>query len=182
MLRRVDPALAHRLFYPEVPAVLAASSGKTVAGMPVVSYSALSQRPPLLGVSCARDSFTLRIATAAKAFSLSLLGEEHVSALAYLASHKGGYGSDKLEAAGLMHGRGSKLDAPVIVGSAASLECSLTKVLRSGDHSFLVGKVEAASASSDFRGYWRFRSYHPILYAGWQGGMSLYRPASRRKR
>ncbi len=182
MLKKVDPALAHRLFYPGVPAVLAARSGKTVAAMPVISYSSLSERPPLFGVSCARDSFTLQVASATKAFSLCLLGEEHVNAIALLASRKGEEGSDKLSNAGLKHRKGSRLGAPVIIGASAALECSLRRSLRTGDHVLLVGRIEAALATSDFGGYWRFRSYHPLLYAGWQRGIACYRPASRRTR
>ncbi|HYB45682.1 MAG TPA: flavin reductase family protein [Nitrososphaerales archaeon] len=182
MLKRVDPSVAHRLFYPGVPAVLAASSGETVAAMPVVSYLALSAEPPLFGVSCSKDSFTLRIASASGAFSLCLLGEEYAGPIGALASSTGRRGADKLADAGLRHRRGSRLGAPIIVGSAAALECSLQRSLALGDHFLLVGKIEAALATSDFRGYWRFKSYHPLLYTGWQGGLSLYGKVSRRTR
>jgi flavin reductase (DIM6/NTAB) family NADH-FMN oxidoreductase RutF len=162
--------------------VLAARWGKTVAAMPVVSYAALSEDPPLFGVACAKDSFTLRTSKAARAFSVSLLGEEHVDALTHLASHKGKDGADKLDAAGLRHRRGAKLGAPVILGSAATLECSLVRTLRIGDHVLLVGRIESAFADSDFRDYWRFASYRPMLYAGWGKGVELYGPINRRKR
>ena len=182
MLRRVNPSIAHRLFYPGVAAVLAARSGKTVAAMPVVSYSALSTRPPLFGVSCSADSFTLGIASASKAFSLCLLGEEHAESIASLASNSGKKGADKLAAVGLKHRKGPRLGAPIVLGTAAALECSLQRSLTLGDHVLLVGRIEAALATSDFRGYWRFESYHPLLYTGWQGGLSLYGRVSRTKR
>jgi len=182
VLRKVRPALAHRLFYPGVAAVLAAQSGNTVAAMPVVSYAALSDKPPLLGVSCARDSFTLRTSIMAGAFSVSLLGDEHVGALSKLASRKGKGGADKLDGAGLKHRRGAKLGAPIILGSAATLECSLVRTVRMGDHVLLVGRIESTLANNDFRDYWRFASYRPMLYVGWEQGMRLYRPISRRKR
>jgi flavin reductase (DIM6/NTAB) family NADH-FMN oxidoreductase RutF len=182
VLRKVRPALAHRLFYPGVAAVLAARSGDTVAAMPVVSYSALSEKPPLFGVSCARDSFTLRTSIKAGEFSISLLGDEYVGALSELASRKGRVGADKLHGAGLIHTKGAKLGAPIILGSAASVECKLLRTLGMGDHVLLVGRIESATANDDFRDYWRFASYRPILYTGWKRGMMLYRPFSRRKK
>ena len=150
--------------------------------MPVVSYAALSEKPALFGVSCSRGSFTLRTTRAAGAFAISLLGDEHVGALSYLASRKGKEGADKLDGAGLKHRRGAELGAPIILGSAATLECSLVRTLRMGDHVLLVGRIESAMANSDFRDYWRFASYRPLLYAGWKKGMRLYRPIIRRKR
>jgi flavin reductase (DIM6/NTAB) family NADH-FMN oxidoreductase RutF len=150
--------------------------------MPVISYLALSERPPLLGVSCSKDSFTLRIASASSAFSLCLLGEEHANAIAFLASRRGKKGRDKLRDAGLKHERCSRLPVPIILGSAAALECSLTRTVRLGDHVLLVGRIEAARATSDFRNYWSFSSYHPLLYAGWRRGMRLFRPAKRTTR
>lgn len=182
MLRKVRPSLAHRLFYPGVAAVLSARSGKTVAAMPVVSYSALSENPPIFGVSCAKDSFTLKTSLAAKAFSICLLDEVHVRALSELASRTGKEGEDKLAGAGLRHRNGSKIDAPIIAGSVAALECSLIRALRTGDHVLLLGKIESAMADPDFQDYWSFRSYSPMLYSGWEGGMRLYEPVSRRMR
>lgn len=182
MLRSIEPSLAHRLFYPGVPAVLASRLGKTVAAMPVISYSSLSERPPLFGVSCAKGSFTLRVVSASKVFSLCLLGESRADSIALLASRRGRKGSDKLSEAGLAHSKGRLLGSPIILGSSAALECSLLRSLRTGDHVLLVGRIEAALATGDFDGYWRFKSYRPLLYAGWQGGLRVYGRASRGKR
>jgi len=179
-LRKIDPALAHRLFYPDVPAILSASSGGSVSAMPVVSFASLSEKPPLIGVSCAPKSFTLRLALASRAFSLCLLDKKHVESMDYLASRSGSEGGDKLEASGLRHRRGKKVPAPVISESVAALECSLRSTEKLGDHILLVGQVEAAYASGDFREYWRFRSYDPILYAGWKGRLTTYGSVKRR--
>jgi flavin reductase (DIM6/NTAB) family NADH-FMN oxidoreductase RutF len=180
VLRRIDPALAHRLFYPGVAAVLAARWGTTVAAMPVISYTSLSEKPPIFGVSCSKDSFTLRIVSASKAFSICLLEDKGVGSATRLASRKGRMGADKLMEAGFKHRKGIASGSPIIVGSAAALECSLQRKVRIGDHVLLVGRIMSARAAGDFRKYWRFRSYHPMLYAGWQGGMSLYHQISRR--
>jgi flavin reductase (DIM6/NTAB) family NADH-FMN oxidoreductase RutF len=182
VLKKVDPGLAHRLFYPGVAAVLAARSGNTVGAMPVISYCSLSERPPLFGVSCSRSSQTLKVVAKSKAFSVCLLGEDRAKSVSLLASRKGSAGADKLATAGLGHEKGKALGTPLILGAVAALECSLLRSLRLGDHVFLVGKIESALAEGDFRNYWRFKSYRPLLYAGWQGGMRLYQEPSRRTR
>lgn len=92
----------------------------------------------------------------------------------FLASHSGRESRDKLSDAGLGHRRGRKLDVPVIQGSVAALECTLWMRKRFGDHVLIVGKVEEALASKDFKDYWSFKSYKPILYAGWQGRLATY--------
>jgi flavin reductase (DIM6/NTAB) family NADH-FMN oxidoreductase RutF len=84
---------------------------------------------------------------------------------------------DKLMAAGLKHSPGRKLDVPIVEGAAASLECSLDARQPLGDHELLIGRVHEARASEDFREYWTFESYRPVLYAGTQdGSFQTYRP------
>lgn len=173
-MKAVDPSLAHRLFYPDVPAVLAASHGGRVSGMPVVSFMSLSERPPIVGVSCASESFTLKLAIASGAFSLCILDRKHARSLAYLGSHSGKESSDKLRASGLKHTRGKRVRAPVISESVAVLECAPVGRSVIGDHTLLLGFVSAAFASADFHDYWRFRTYRPLLYTGWRGGLTAY--------
>lgn len=148
--------------------------------MPVVSYTSISAEPPLIGIACAPRSFTLKLAIASGAFSLCFLDKRRAEAMSFLATHTGRGMTDKLAAAGLAHRRGRKVGAPVVSDSVAAVECSVRSHRRVGDHVFLIGGVESAYASGDFRGYWRFKNYAPILYAGWQGGFSTYRTASRR--
>lgn len=173
-MKAVDPSLAHRLFYPDVPAVLAASHRESVSGMPVVSFMSLSEQPPIVGVSCAAKSFTLKLAIASGAFTLCILDRKHVRSIAYLASHSGKEGSDKLKASGLRHRWGRRVHAPVISDSVAVLECAPVGRSTIGDHTLLLGFVAAAFASADFQDYWRFKSYRPLLYAGWRGGLTTY--------
>lgn len=173
-LKELDLSKVHRLFYPDVPAILCASDLGRVSAMPVVSYTSLSEAPALLGVSCSPDAFTYRLITRSRLFSLCLVDRDQVQAIEFLASHSGRNSRDKLADSGLSHRRGSKLDVPVVLESVASLECSLMTRKRLGDHVLIVGKVEAAHVSGDFNGYWRFRSYKPVLYTGWQGHLTTF--------
>ena len=173
-LKEIDPSRVHRLFYPDVPAILCASHQGRISAMPVVSYASVSEVPSLVAVSCAPGAFTYLVIAKSKHFSLCFLDRDQTRALEFLATHSGRGTTDKLADSGLSHRRGEKLDVPVIKESMAALECSLWARRRLGDHVLVVGKVEAAEASADFADYWRFRRYKPILYTGWQGRLTTF--------
>ena len=65
-MKEVDTGKAYRLFYPSVPAVLSASHRKTVSAMPVVSFTALSESPSLVGVSSLPSHTTHKTVIAAR--------------------------------------------------------------------------------------------------------------------
>ena len=174
MALKVDPKLIHRLFYPQVPAVLSAEFKGKVSAMPVVSYASVSDSPPLVAVACNPNGFTCKLAVKAKAFSLSMLDRAHLGAVETLATTSGAKVKDKLKAAGLDHDSGDRLPVPVIKGAEATLECSLKSKVRLGDHLLLVGRVEAAYSKGAFSEFWDFRRYRPILYTGWKDRMTTY--------
>ena len=138
---KVDPSLIHRLFYPQVPAILSAMVGKRVSAMPVVSYTSVSDSPPMVAVSSAPSHYTCKLVLEAGSFSLCVLDRDHAGAIARLASVGGGKVEDKLADAGLEYSKGEKLKVPIIKGSAATLECKLAAKRRFGDHLLLVGEV-----------------------------------------
>lgn len=172
---KVDPEFIHRLFYPQVPLVMAAKVGRRVSAMPVVSYTSVSEKPPMVAVDCMKNGFTCVLAMRAKAFSLSVLDATAIEVVSKLAMTSGAQVRDKLLEAGLKHRRGRRLNVPVIEGAMATIECLLKSSIRFGDHVLLLGKVESAEASGAFKGFWDFNRYKPILYTGWQGGLSTYR-------
>ncbi|MDA4126668.1 MAG: flavin reductase family protein [Thaumarchaeota archaeon] len=169
---KVGPLLIHRLFYPQVPAVLSTQHGGKVSAMPVVSYASVSDLPPLVAVACNPRSFTCKLALKASSFSLCILDGHHAGAVAKLATTSGSKVKDKLLDAGLSHRPGSKLKVPVIRGADATLECRLKDHWKLGDHTLLVGQVEAASASGAFKEFWDYEKYHPLLYTGWREGLT----------
>jgi flavin reductase (DIM6/NTAB) family NADH-FMN oxidoreductase RutF len=171
---KVNPSLVHRLFYPQVPLVMAARFGKRVSAMPVVSYASVSEIPPLVAVACNPEGFTCKLALKSGAFSLCVLDREHAEQIGRLATVHGGGVQDKLADAGLKHTRGTKLNVPLIDDAVASLECALKSRRKHGDHLLLVGEVKAANAADSFVEFWDFRRYKPLLYTGWRGGLTTY--------
>jgi len=174
----VHPSKIHRLFYPQVPALLGTASRGRVSAMPVVSYAAVSTSPPIIVVSCDPRSFTLKLALDSRAFSLSILGRSRVKAIEKLALTSGRGVPDKLAACGLSHSRGAELDVPVVRGAEATLECEVRSGRMLGDHVLLVGLVRACYASKKFADFWNFERYRPILYTGWRDRLTTYGSAN----
>lgn len=171
---KVNPSLFHRLFYPQVPAILSAGYRGKISAMPVVSYASVSTEPPLVAVGCKSGGFTLELALGSNAFSLCLLDRRYLKAIETLATTSGKGVEDKLAHAGLSHSQGREVEAPVIKEADATLECTLHSKRKLGDHILLVGQVELCYASGSFSDFWDFRRYRPILYTGWRDGMSTY--------
>ncbi len=171
---KVDPSLIHRLFYPQVPLVMSAQSARRVSAMPVVSYASISELPPLVAVACNPRGFTCKLALKSRAFSLSVLARPQVKALSILATVSGAKVQDKLAEAGLKHHAGKSLPVPVLEGAAATLECEVETTKEFGDHVMLIGSVRNAHASHAFKDFWDFGQYRPILYTGWQDGLTTY--------
>jgi flavin reductase (DIM6/NTAB) family NADH-FMN oxidoreductase RutF len=170
----VNPKLIHRLFYPQVPAVLSASYRSRVTAMPVVAYASISDTPPLVAVACSPRAFTTRLALKARSFSLSLVGSWRLRSVEKLAEVSGAAVKDKLDKVGFAHRKGTRLPVPLIEGAEATLECRLQHHIKTGDHVLLIGRVVAAHSTGAFTDFWDFGRYTPILYTGWKGGMTTY--------
>lgn len=171
---KVDPSLIHRLFYPQVPLVLAAQLEGRISAMPVVSYASVSDSPPLVAVACNPRAFTCKLAQRARSFSLSVVDSSHAGSISRLATVSGSTVEDKLSDANLEHHKGKKLDVPALEAALATLECGLKSKVRLGDHLLLVGIVEAAYASPAFNDFWDYSKYRPLLYTGWRNGLTAY--------
>ena len=142
--------------------------------MPVVSYASISDSPPLVAVACNPDSFTCKLVMKAKAFSLAVLSAKYIPELERLATLHGAAVKDKLEAAGLAHGRGEVLPVPVPEAAEAVLECKVGSARKTGDHLLVIGLVKAARTTSAFTDAWDFQGYAPVLYTGWEKGLTTY--------
>lgn len=171
---KVEPSLIHRLFYPQVPLVLAAQFRGRVSAMPVVSYISTSDSPPLIGVACKPEGFTCKLALKSRSFSLSLLDGAHAAEMSKLATVSGAKVKDKLSEVGLSHSTGTAAKVPVLKDAVATIECRLSSSPKSGDHVILVGRVVSAYASEAFSDSWDYGKYKPMLYTGWKDGLTFY--------
>lgn len=162
----VPASRIYRLLYPAVPAVVAAAYRGKVSAMPVVSIISLSNDPPMVGISSSPSHATHKTILKAGCFSVSWLDRRYGKTVEILGSESGARVRDKLCKSGLRFVLKSSPEVPIMREASAYLTCKLAEVRRYGDHNLLVARVETARAIRDFREYWEFKEYHPILYSG----------------
>lgn len=106
------------------------------AGLVMVSLAPVSQEPPLVLWSVDRGSGSLDVWLEAPGFALHLLaaGQDEI---AWQFARKG---ADKFD--GLEFTRGL-VGAPLLAGTAATIECAMHAQHDGGDHIILVGRVVA---------------------------------------
>ena len=122
--------------------------------MPAAFVTPLSMEPPLVGVAINPNHHSYDMIRHSEQFALSIPGRRLLHHVQYLGSVSG-RDVDKFELTKLPTFKALRVDAPLIEGCVAYIECGLVDALRTGDHVFLVGQVLAASADAEaFDGTW----------------------------
>ncbi len=155
-------AQTYRLFYPQVPMIVASRFGKDIAAMPANSCIPVSDNPPLFAVSVRKGSKTDRILKRSKIFSVNWIGFRERKIISLLSESS--KSANKLDAFKIPYQEIS--GAPVISAAKVYVICQKKSVQEVGDHDLIVGSVTGAMASIDFDENWKFEDYQPILYLG----------------
>jgi flavin reductase (DIM6/NTAB) family NADH-FMN oxidoreductase RutF len=114
--------------------------------MTVSAFTSVSLDPPLV-LFCAEKIARFHDAVLAEGtWAVSVLAEDNEKTARWLAT-RGRPLDGQLD--GVAHHPGSVTGAPVLDDALAVLECRTTAVHDAGDHSIVVGQVEAASGPSD---------------------------------
>ncbi|MEM1942823.1 MAG: flavin reductase family protein [Candidatus Caldarchaeum sp.] len=164
MFRKVPSHIVHRLFYPQVPAVVSAAYDDEVGALLATSIIPVSLEPSMVGVALGKQHRTRRLVESSGCFSACWLSYEKLEKFQRLAEHSDA--RDKLRQAGFSYRWGERVRAPVLEEAVAWVECRLDWSREVGDHFFYTARVEAAYAVEDFDEYWKFIRYKPILYVG----------------
>lgn len=153
MSEAVDPSAAPVAVDPEAfrAAVSDIASGVAVVSTTVrgtqhaitaTSFTWVSREPPLLLVCVHEDARFLDAVEETGTWGLSLLGQAHRSAAAWLAT-PGRPARGQLER--VPHRAGAVTGAPLLDGALAAFECRTTAVHPGGDHAIVVGEVVSLS-------------------------------------
>lgn len=110
-------------------------------GLTVNSFTSVSIDPPLVLVCIGHTSTSHARLVATPAFAVNVLAAEQEEVATRFASEPSEGRFDDLP------WTPSESGAPLIRGAAAWLECSTYEVLRGGDHSIVIGKVERSAVS-----------------------------------
>ncbi|MDX1645777.1 MAG: flavin reductase family protein [Longimicrobiales bacterium] len=108
----------------------------TPYGLTVNSFTSVSLEPPLILVCIGHTSTSHARLVAAPAFTVNVLAADQAEvAMRFAAEPSEGRFEDLTWEPALS-------GAPILEGAAAWLECSAHEVLRGGDHSIVLGRVE----------------------------------------
>jgi flavin reductase (DIM6/NTAB) family NADH-FMN oxidoreductase RutF len=164
--KEISPPKAYRLLYPNVVALLSASFNEDADVMPVISYCSLSFEPALFGVAINPKSFTYTLVKKSGCFALNIVNSNMAKAIAVSGDISAKDRKDKLSIAGIWLEKARKIKVKAVKGAAAVIECTVSEVVKTGDHVFFIAKCETAYANDDFGDYWKYKKYSPALYAG----------------
>jgi flavin reductase (DIM6/NTAB) family NADH-FMN oxidoreductase RutF len=166
--RLCDPADARRLLNPgPVGIVTTAWRGNTNAA-PIAWMTPLSIDPPLVGCAIQPERHTAAMIRFSGAFAINIPGPSLLKQTAFLGAHTG-LDTNKLEAAGLQLFRPLTIDAPLIEGCLAWIECIVEDAIRLGDHTLFVAEPVKVQADDEaYAGHWllQTRDWSPLTFIG----------------
>lgn len=108
----------------------------------------VSHRPALVVVHIAPQRYTHDLIMDTKEFGLSILAEDQME----ISQHAGtvsGRKTDKFDGDTLRPKPSKVIQAPVLEGCAATMECKLEKAISMGDHTIFVGRVVAMESDPE---------------------------------
>ncbi len=136
--------------------------------MPAIWTTPLSRRPPLVGVVVHPSRHSHDMIRFSEEFALNFPGRDLMNHAHYFGAVSG-RDVGKLELSKLPTFRASKIEAPLIEGCLAYVECGLQDALRLGDHTLFIGRVLVVQAEPDaFDDTWLVGDYdyRPLHYLG----------------
>lgn len=160
---------AKSLLYPTPIVVVGTYDNEGNANAMTVAWVGIvCSRPPCIGISLRKATYTFGNIVEREAFTVSIPSENHVKEVDYLGIATGKM-EDKFSIAGLTAIRSDVVDAPYVKEFPFILECQLVQTVEIGLHTQFIGEIKNIKADEaildeknlpDMGG--RFR---PLLYA-----------------
>jgi flavin reductase (DIM6/NTAB) family NADH-FMN oxidoreductase RutF len=135
---------------------------------PIAWTAPLSMSPPLVGCVIHPHRHTADMIRFSEEFAINIPGPSLTKQTAFLGTQSG-LNTNKLEAAKLETFSAMRIDAPLIDGCLAWIECGLQDVIAVGDHTLFVGRVVRVQALDEaYAGQWLLSdpAYTPLTYIG----------------
>ena len=119
--------------------IMTTSAGGTAHGMTVSAFASQSLDPLLILVSVERSTTMHKLVMESRAFAINILGENGEGTARFFADNARLSGREFREGAYHLGVTGS----PILEEATAYLEAALDGTLEAGDHTIMVGRVEA---------------------------------------
>ena len=169
MVRRLcDDTDARRLLNPGPVAIVTTTWRAMSNAAPIAWTTPLAMQPPLVGCVIHPHRHTADMIRFSQEFAINIPGPSLLKQTHYLGTQTG-LNANKLESAGLQVFAAQRIDAPLIEGCLAWIECGLQDVIPVGDHTLFVGRVIRVQAMDEaYAGGWKLedRAFSPLTYLG----------------
>ena len=168
MRRTLEPLDALRLLVGGPVALVTTRWRNQTNVMPAIWTAPLSRTPPLVGVTVHPSRHTHDMIRFAEQFALNFPARDLMNHSHYFGVVSG-RDVGKLDLSKLPTFKATKVNAPLIEGCLAHIECGLEDALRLGDHTLFVGRVLAVQAEGQaFDETWLLGDpdYRPLHYLG----------------
>ena len=168
MRRMCDPADARRLLNPGPVAIVTTAWRGESNAAPIAWCAPLSMAPPMVGIVVHPHRHTADMIRFSDGFAINIPGPKLLKQTAFLGTLSGS-AANKLEASGLETFSPLSVDAPLIEGCLAWIECTVNDVIRIGDHQLFVGNVVKVQADDEaYAQQWllREREFSPLTFIG----------------
>jgi flavin reductase (DIM6/NTAB) family NADH-FMN oxidoreductase RutF len=168
MARTLEPQDALRLLNGGPVALVTTRYRKDTDVMPAVWLTQLSRTPPLIGLAVNPARHTHDMIRYSEQFALNFPARDMVNHAHYFGMVSGRE-VNKLDLAKLGTFRASKVDAPLIEGCVAWVECGVDDSFRFGDHTLFIGRVLVVQVEPEaFDETWTLgdQDYRPLHYLG----------------
>jgi flavin reductase (DIM6/NTAB) family NADH-FMN oxidoreductase RutF len=151
------------------PLAIVTTSWRAMTNAAPIAWTApLSMAPPLVGCVIHPHRHTADMIRFSEEFAINIAGPRLLKQAAFLGSQTG-LNNNKLESSGLGTFGGQRIDAPLLEGCLAWIECGLRDVIPTGDHTLFVGEVLRVQALDEaYAGNWLLESpeFSPLTYLG----------------
>lgn len=173
-----DPTDARRILNPGPLAIVSTSWRAMPNAAPIAWTTTLSMNPPVVGCVIHPHRHTADMIRFSEEFAINIPGPSLLKQAAFLGSLTG-LNINKLQNAKLDTFKAMRIDAPLIEGCLAWIECGLQDVIQIGDHTLFVGKVVTVQAMDEaYATKWLLESKEmsPVVYLGGTSYASLTTP------
>ncbi len=169
MARRLyDPTDARRLLNPGPVSIVTASWRGSANAAPVAWTVPLSMSPPMVGVVLHPGRFTADMIRFSEEFVLNIPGPELLRETAFFGSRTGAE-ENKIDGGKLEAFAALRVEAPLLDGCLAWIECGLRDVIPTGDHVLFAGEVVNVQALEEaYAERWLLeeRVFSPLTFLG----------------
>ena len=137
----IDPEKAHDYYLTTVTMISVSAHGKNNV-MAATRTLSLSAKPPLIGISMGTSRFSYDAIQTSGEFVVNIAATDQVD-LALKVGKTSGRDLDKFAEFAIPIRSATKVNAPLIDGCAANMECKLVNTVEVGDHMLVVGEIVA---------------------------------------